>query len=205
MIPLLVARRRFFETRRATNLKKGARRERMRSIAEGMRHEAIPQREAHHMCVTMHHGHSQGCQKSKGDKAMCAHCLASGTRVEETSTHVHQRTKAGHRRRELAFGNDASTSDAHIRDRDVRVVRACLGILPTGRGGGHRRESGADVLKGTAYRCCRCCWLPCDRKDRQLMQGASGRSIQVFVSRRCIPLIMGRRIIPLFGSYGYRF
>ena len=41
------------------------------------------------LCVTMHHGHSQRCQKSKGDKAMCAHCLASGTRVEETSTHVH--------------------------------------------------------------------------------------------------------------------
>ena len=41
------------------------------------------------MCVTMHHGHWLGGQKCKGDQALCAQCLRTGTRVEETATHVH--------------------------------------------------------------------------------------------------------------------
>ena len=50
-----------------------ARLEQMRSIAEGMRHRAIPQREAHHLCVTMHHGHSQGCYSRAKATRQCAH------------------------------------------------------------------------------------------------------------------------------------
>jgi hypothetical protein len=34
-------------------LSAGERRKRIRSIAEGMRHQSIPPQEAHHMCVTM--------------------------------------------------------------------------------------------------------------------------------------------------------
>ena len=70
-------------------LSAGERRKRIRSIAEGMRHQSIPPQEAHHMCVTMHHGHWLGGQKCKGDQALCAQCLRTGTRVEETATHVH--------------------------------------------------------------------------------------------------------------------
>ena len=70
-------------------LSEEGKRRRIRSIATGMRHPAIPQQESHHLCITMHHGHWQGGQKCKGEEALCAHCLRAGTRVEETSTHAH--------------------------------------------------------------------------------------------------------------------
>ena len=53
-------------------LSTGERRRRIRSIAVGMRPQSIPPQEAHHMCVTMHHGHWLGGQKCKGDQALCA-------------------------------------------------------------------------------------------------------------------------------------
>ena len=39
----------------------------------------------------MHHGHFEGANKQKGDKALCARCLARGDRHEETVVHaVHE-------------------------------------------------------------------------------------------------------------------
>ena len=44
--------------------------------------------ERHHLYVTMHHGHWQGGNKGKGDQSLCATCLQTGARHEDTTTHV---------------------------------------------------------------------------------------------------------------------
>ena len=44
---------------------------RIAAIAHGMRHRAMPEAEAYHLIVTMHHGHVQGPNKCKGDRALC--------------------------------------------------------------------------------------------------------------------------------------
>ena len=36
----------------------------------------------------MHHGHWQGGNKGKGDQSLCATCLQTGARHEDTTTHV---------------------------------------------------------------------------------------------------------------------
>ena len=56
-------------------------------LAIGISHPAIPEAERHHLWVTIHHGHRQGANKCKGDKALCARCLQRGDRHEETATH----------------------------------------------------------------------------------------------------------------------
>ena len=56
-------------------------------LAIGISHPAIPEAERHHLWVTIHHGHRQGANKCKGDKALCARCLQRGDRHEETVTH----------------------------------------------------------------------------------------------------------------------
>ena len=64
---------------------------RLSDIASALTHWALPEQERHHLCVTMHHGHFEGANKQKGDKALCARCLARGDRHEETVVHaVHE-------------------------------------------------------------------------------------------------------------------
>ena len=45
---------------------------RLGDIASALTHWALPEQERHHLCVTMHHGHFEGANKQKGDKALCA-------------------------------------------------------------------------------------------------------------------------------------
>lgn len=64
------------------------RRQRLAAIASGITHSVIPPEESHHLCVTVHHGHLQGQNKCRGDKGLCARCLAlRGERHEETVLH----------------------------------------------------------------------------------------------------------------------
>ena len=82
---------RSFTTRYApllAGLSSAERRSRLAQIAEAVAHPVIPERERHHLYVTMHHGHWQGAKKCKGDHALCARCLQGGARHEETVAHV---------------------------------------------------------------------------------------------------------------------
>ena len=65
------------------------RRQHIGRIAAGINHWAIPQDAGMHLCKMLHSGLFMGAVKCSGDKAMCAHCLRAGTRVEETAQHVH--------------------------------------------------------------------------------------------------------------------
>ena len=71
-----------------------ARRQRLAAIADGLSHSAIPQEEAHHLRITMHHGHVQASHKCKGDKAFCAQCLRRGEWHEETAIHEYHECPA---------------------------------------------------------------------------------------------------------------
>ena len=62
---------------------------RISAIAAGINHWAIPSDEKLHLLITAHHGHRQGLNKCKGDKALCAACLQHGRRIEETAQHEH--------------------------------------------------------------------------------------------------------------------
>ena len=64
------------------------RRDRLARVAAALTHPAIPEEERHHLYVTMHHGHWQGGNKGKGDQSLCATCLQTGARHEDTTTHV---------------------------------------------------------------------------------------------------------------------
>jgi len=65
-----------------------ARDRRLAAIAEGIKHPAIPQEEAHHLAITIHHGHVEGAVKCAGSEAMCARCLADASSTEETAIHT---------------------------------------------------------------------------------------------------------------------
>ena len=62
---------------------------RISAIAAGINHWAIPSDEKLHLLITAHHGHRQGMNKCKGDKALCAACLRHGRQIEETAQHEH--------------------------------------------------------------------------------------------------------------------
>ena len=64
-----------------------ARDRRIAAIAQGIAHAAIPQEEAHHLSITIHHGHIEGANKCAGDEALCARCLADAHPTEETAVH----------------------------------------------------------------------------------------------------------------------
>ena len=61
---------------------------RLARVAAALTHPAIPEEERHHLYVTIHHGHWQGGNKGKGDQSLCATCLQTGARHEDTTTHV---------------------------------------------------------------------------------------------------------------------
>ena len=62
---------------------------RVAAIAAGINHWAIPSDEKLHLLITAHHGHRQGANKCKGDKALCAACLRHDRHNEETAQHEH--------------------------------------------------------------------------------------------------------------------
>ena len=67
---------------------------RIAAIAHGMRHRAMPEAEAYHLIVTMHHGHAQGPNKCKGDKAFCPWGLLAGQQLEDGVLREHHECEA---------------------------------------------------------------------------------------------------------------
>ena len=59
-----------------------------------MRHWAMPEAEAYHLIVTMHHGHMQGANKCAGDRALCPWGLLAGQRIEESTLREHHECEA---------------------------------------------------------------------------------------------------------------
>ena len=101
---------------------------RLGEIASALTHWALPEQERQHLCVTMHHGHFEGANKQKGDRALCARCLAKGNRHEETVVHaMHECPEAAEVWAEIARTWEATTSEPLDVSSPVLTV---LGLRP---------------------------------------------------------------------------
>jgi hypothetical protein len=101
---------------------------RLSEIADALTHWALPEQERQHLCVTMHHGHFEGAHKQKGDRALCARCLARGDSHEETVVHaVHECPEAAEVWAGVARAWEATTSEPLDVSNPILTV---LGLRP---------------------------------------------------------------------------